>query len=120
MSIPSERVRDVFRKRDYGKIQCPENSKPATDDFHVDRSRLGMHEEYDPEAPNDWGGKGRYVPVHNSIMDNVRGAMGGIGARSSFRSVHEPAEPTKTEGPPAPCCDFDRPRNNPLMRRKGD
>jgi hypothetical protein len=120
MTIPSERVKDTFRSRNYGKVQVPTNSKPATDSFHVDRSRLGVHDEYDPEAPNDWGGKGKYVPVQNSIMDNVRGAMGGIGARSSFKSVHEPADPTKTEGP-APCCyEGPRPDSNPLMKRKGD
>lgn len=114
-------VHDTFRRRNAGKVEAPFNSKPATDDFHVDRSRLGFHEEWDPEARSDYGGKGKYVPVANSIMDNVRGAMGGIGAHASFRSVHELAEPTKTEGD-APCCTSDgyRPRSNPLMRRKGD
>lgn len=121
MAHPSERVHDEFRSRSIGKGgTAPFNSKPATDNFHVDRSRLGHHDEWDPDAKNDYGGTGKYVPVHNSIMDNVRGAMGGIGARSSFKCVDDPDKPTKTEGD-VPCCGYEsRPRSNPLMRRKGD
>lgn len=120
MAKPSEQVHDTFRPRSIGfDSTMPFNSKPATDNFHVDRSRLGVHDEYDPEAPNDWGGKGKTVEVPNSIMDNIRGAMGGLGARSSFKKVEDPRAPTKTEGP-TPCCYEPRPEGNPLMRRKGD
>jgi hypothetical protein len=119
MTIPSNRVSDTFRNRNYGKIEAPQNTKSATDNFHIDRSRLGVHDEFDPEVANDWGGKGKYVLKPNSIMDNVRGAMGGIGARSSYKSVHEPAEPTCTE---SPCCPspYGSSARNPLTRTKGD
>lgn len=120
MTISNNRVHDVFRRRPYGNVEAPANSKPATDNFHIDRSRLGVHDEFDPEEPNDWGGKGKYVPKPNSIMDNVRGAMGGIGYRSSYKSVHEPAEPTRTQGE---CCapsPYGRSAQNPLTRTKGD
>lgn len=120
MTVPSNRVHDTFRRRNYGKVDAPDNTKSATDNFHIDRSRLGVHDEYDPDAPNDWGGKGRYVPAPNSIMDNVRGSMGGIGACSSYKNVNDPAEPTKTEGE---CCvpsPYGRSAKNPLTRTKGD
>jgi hypothetical protein len=117
---PSERVTDVFRRKSFGKVDAPANSKPATDNFHIDRARLGMHEEYDPEVKNDWGGTGKYVPKPNSIMDNVRGAMGGIGYKSSYRNTNDPVEVTSTEGPG--CCPspYGRDAKNPLTRLKGD
>jgi hypothetical protein len=120
MTIPSERVHDVFRRKSGGKVSMSTNSKPATDNFHIDRSRLGVHEEYDPDVPNDWGGTGKYVEAPNSIMDNVRGAVGGICAKSSYKSVHEPAAPTS--GPNSvPCCAGEyRPENQPILRRRGD
>ena len=121
MKHPSEQVTDVFRRRNYGKVEACDNTKSATDsNFYIDRSRLGVHDEYDPEAKNEWGGTGKFVPKPNSIMDNVRGAMGGIGYKSSYRSVHEPAEVTCTEGPA--CCPspYGRDAKNPLTRTKGD
>lgn len=121
MANPSEQVRDTFRTRNAGNVEIQNNSKPATDNFHIDRARLGVHEEYDPDVPNDWGGKGKVVPKTNSIMDNVRGAMGGCGAVSSFRSVHDPKDPTCTE---SPCCpspySYGSSARNPLTRKKGD
>ena len=120
MSEPSERTGGVFRRKSGGKVDISSNSHPATDSFHIDRSRLGTHEEYDPSVANEWGGTGKYVQKPNSVMDNARGAMGGIGYKSSYRSVHEPAEPTNTEGS---CCaptPFGRDAKNPLTRLKGD
>jgi hypothetical protein len=117
---PSNRVTDVFRRKNYGKVDAPANSKAATSDFFIDRSRLGTHEEYDPSVANEWGGTGRYIQKPNSIMDNVRGAMGGIGYKSSYRSVHEPAEPTSTEGPGCCSTPFGRDAKNPLTRLRGD
>lgn len=113
-------ISDEFRERSGGKIRIPVNSKPATDNFHVDRSRLGTHEEYDPTVKNDWGGTGKYVEHENSIMDNVRGAMGGLAAHASYRSVHEPNEPTLADGSNIPSPDIRESRYNPLMRRRGD
>lgn len=120
MANPSERVHDVFRNRNAGNVEIQTNSKPATDNFHIDRARLGTHEEYDPEAPNDWGGHGKFVPKPNSIMDNVRGAMGGIGVVSSYKNVHEPAEPTHSETGCCPSPYYGSSARNPLMRKKGD
>ena len=119
MTIPSNRVHDTFRRRQYGNVEAPDNTKSATDNFHIDRSRLGVHDEYDPEVANEWGGKGKYVPKPNSIMDNVRGSMGGIGACSSYKNVNEPKEPTPTEGG---CCPspYGSSARNPLTRKKGD
>ena len=56
---PSNRVTDVFRRKNYGKVDASANSKSATDDFHIDRSRLGTHEEYNPSIANEWGGTGK-------------------------------------------------------------
>ena len=120
MSCPSDRVTDVFRPRSGGKTEILTNSKPATDDFHIDRARLGTHPEWDENEPNDWGGKGKSVERPNSIMDNCRGAMGGIGYKSSYRSVHAPAKPTNTEGPCCPPSPYGRDAENPLTRLKGD
>ena len=50
----------------------------------------------------------------------VPGAMGGIGYKSSYRSVHEPAEPTSTEGPGCCSTPFGRDAKNPLTRLRGD
>lgn len=100
MSEPSERVHDVFRRKSFGKVDMDANSKPATDDFHIDRSRLGVHDEYDPEAPNDWGGKGKFVPKPNDIRLNVISSMGDLRRKSSYASVDGPSNDTGT----GPCC----------------
>lgn len=94
MSEPTDRVHDEFRPRSIGSRTAPFNSKPTTDNFHVDRSRLGEHEEFDPTAANEWGGLGKYVKRPNSIMDNVRAGMGDIGHCSSSKNKDAPAEPT--------------------------
>lgn len=93
-------VHDTFRSRSAGMINVPVNSKPAFDQFHVSRERLGTHEEFDPEAPNDWGGKGKYVPTQNDIRRNALAAMGDIRAKSSFRNPDNGQEDTGT----GPCC----------------
>ena len=100
MTSPSEQVHDVFRRRNFGKVDVEANSKPATDNFHIDRSRLGVHDEFDPDAPNEWGGKGKLVPVPNDIRRNAIGAMGDICAKSSDASLDAPSNNTGT----GPCC----------------
>jgi hypothetical protein len=97
---PSEKVHDVFRRRSGGKVDIATNSKSATSDFFIDRSRLGTHEEYDPAEPNDWGGTGKFVPTPNDIRLNAIGAMGDLRAKSSYRSVDSPSDNTGT----GPCC----------------
>ena len=85
MTAPSNKVHDKFRERSAGLIDIPTNSKRVFDQFHVSRERLGSHEEYDAEVPNDWGGKGKYVEKPNDIRRNAIGAMGDILAKSSFK-----------------------------------
>ena len=106
MAHPSERVHDEFRSRSIGKGgTAPFNSKPATDDFHVDRSRLGHHDEWDPDVKNEYGGKGKYVPAHNSIRLNAISSMGDLRAKSSSAPINNPSEDTGS-GPrcvPYPC-----------------
>jgi len=94
MSDPNNKVHDEFRPRSIGNRTAPFNSKQATSDFYQDRSRLGVHEEFDPAAPNDWGGTGKYVTRQNSIMDNVRAGMGDLGHCSSNKHRDAPKEPT--------------------------
>lgn len=100
MSSPNNRVHDTFRSRNAGNVSIPVNSKPLDDSFHIDRSRLGTHEEYDPEAKSDWGGKGKYVPVANDIRLNAIASMGDIRAKSSSRSLDQDESNTGT----GPCC----------------
>jgi hypothetical protein len=119
MTDPSNKVHDQFRSRSAGVVRVPSNSKPANDDFHIDRSRLGVHEEYDPEAKNDWGGTGRFVERQNSITDNARASAGDIRACASYKNVHDPEKPTNSDC--MPCAPFPgRFRQNPINRRGGD
>jgi hypothetical protein len=91
-------VHDNFREKDMGVVSLPANSKPATSNFYVDRSRLGVHDEYDPQVKNEWGGRGKWGPAPNRIVDNAREMQMAGGARSSFTSIN-PREPTGNE-----CC----------------
>lgn len=121
MKHPSEQVTDVFRRRNYGKVEACDNTKSATDsNFYIDRSRLGVHDEYDPEAKNDWGGTGRFVPKPNDIRLNAVAAMGDLRAKSSYASVDGPSNDTGT----GPCCipsPYPPSGMNPMYRkRKGD
>src|ERR1700676_526954 len=100
MTIPSERVHDNFRSKSFGKVNAPANDKPATDNFYLDRSRLGVHSEWDETAPNDWGGKGKMVEVSNDIRLNAIGAMGDLRAKASYRNTDNPSSETGT----GPCC----------------
>ena len=100
MTQPSNKVHDTFRYKNSGKTEIFTNSKPATDNFHVDRSRLGTHDEYDPDVKNDWGGMGKFVPKPNDIRLNAVSAMGDLRAKSSYRSVDAPTNDTGT----GPCC----------------
>jgi len=113
----------LFRRKDAGVGTMSSNSHSATDDFHIDRSRLGERLQYDPEVPNEWGGHGKDVLVKNSIMQNARRAMGDIGACSSNNRHAEPNEPVNAPGmgccvPPSPYYD----RHNHLVhgRRKNE
>jgi hypothetical protein len=114
---PSERVTDVFRRKSFGKVDAPANSKPATDNFHIDRARLGTHEEYDPEVKNDWGGMGKFVPKPNDIRLNAVAAMGDLRAKSSYANLNNPSSETGT----GPCCiPSSCPPNgmNPMYRKR--
>ena len=118
MTQPSERVHDTFRSRSAGNVRVPTNAKPLDDNFHVDRSRLGEHEEYDPEAKNDWGGKGKMVRVANDIRLNALSAMGDLRAKSSNRDPDQDESNTGT-GPccaPAPYAPYGK---NPIYRKRG-
>ena len=98
MANPSEKVKDTFRPRNIGfDGTMPFNSKPATDDFHVDRERLGQHQEWDPEAPNEWGGRGDSVRTPNHIMHNVRRSVGDIKFRSSSCNCPQDCAPNERE-----------------------
>ena len=99
---PSDYVRGTFRQKDAGVGTMSSNSHSATGDFFVDRSRLGDRLEWDHEAPNEWGGKGKEVVVKNSIMQNVRRAMGDIGVCSSNKRHDEPDVPVNAPG--MGCC----------------
>jgi hypothetical protein len=104
---PSDYVRGTFRQKDAGVGTMSSNSHSATGDFFIDRARLGDRLEWDHEAPNEWGGMGKEVLVKNSIMQNVRRAMGDIGACSSNKRHAEPNEPVNAPGmgccvPPSP------------------
>lgn len=117
MTIPSERVHDEFRRKSFGNVDAPVNSKPATDRFHLDPSRLGQHSEWDETAPNDWGGKGKMVDVPNDIRLNAIGAMGDLRAKASYRSVDNPSSETGT----GPCCipaPYPPNATNPMYRRR--
>lgn len=94
---PNDFVHDKYRSKNFGVVDMPSNSKPATSNFFVDRSRLGFHDEYDPEVKNDWGGRGKYVPVANRIVDNARDSQMMMGAKSSFKDINAPSEPTGSE-----------------------
>lgn len=117
MTIPSERVHDTFRRRSFGKVEANDNTKSATDSFHLDHARLGVHQEYDETAKNDWGGTGRMVDVENDIRLNAIAAMGDLRAKASYRSVDAPTNETGT----GPCCiptPFPPNGINPMYRRR--
>lgn len=117
---PSEKVHDTVRKVSAGKVDIPTNSKPYNDNFHIDRSRLGEHYEYDPEAKNDYGGKGNHVRVPNSIRRNAIGSMGDLRARATYKDETQPGNNTGSE----PCCvpePYPPYSKNPMFtKRKGE
>ena len=113
-------VHDTFRPRSIGFNRTVQtNSKPAQDNFHLDRSRLGTHEEYDPEVPNEWGGKGKYVKKPNDVQLNAIGAMGDICAKSS--NVYEDGKDSNTGSGPccAPSVYAPYSQRNPIYRKRG-
>ena len=113
----NDAIHDTFRSVSGGNVRIPVNSKPGFDDLHVDRSRLGVHEEWDPEAKNDWGGTGKYVETPNNIRLNVVGAMGDIAAKSSYRNADNE---TRDTGSGPRCTPVLYPPNsqNPMYRKK--
>jgi len=116
--ITNSEVHDTFRPKSIGFGKTVQtNSKPAQDDFHLDRSRLGTHDEWDENAPNDWGGKGKYVPKKNDVLLNALGAMGDICAKSS--NVYEDGKTSDTGS--GPCCVPSAPSpygRNPIYNKK--
>lgn len=118
MTNPSNKVHDNFRRRSIGDgATMPTNSKSYCDNFHVDRSRLGVHEEYDSETKNDWGGKGRFVEVPNDIRRNAVSAMGDLRAKSSNRNPDQEAQTTGS----GPCCApslYPPNATNPMYRKR--
>jgi hypothetical protein len=118
MTEPSNRVHDRYQFRNAGKVSVPTNAKPAFNSFHVDRERLGTHEEWDPEAKNDYGGTGKYVTKPNSIRLNAISAMGDLRAKSSNRDLNVPSEDTGT-GPhfiPSAYAPYGK---NPMYKKRG-
>lgn len=114
-------IHDTFRRRNAGKVDAPFNSKPGFDNLHVDRSRLGTHEEWDETARNDYGGTGKYVEVPNDIRRNAIGAMGDLCAKSS--SWQPDAETGRDTGSGPRCMPELYPPNahNPMYKkRKGE
>lgn len=114
---PSDHVCDTFRERNGGKVDIPVNSKPANDNYHLDQSRLGMHEEWDGTVKNDWGGTGKFVPVRNDVRRNAIAAMGDLRARSSNTVIDAPSNDTKT-GPCCPSVTYPSEAMNPMYRKR--
>ena len=110
-------IHDRFRSRNAGNVSIPVNSRPATDSFHVDRSRLGVHQEWDENAPNEWGGKGKYVEEPNDIRLNAISAMGDLCAKSSNRN---PENETRDTGSGPRCVPYLDPPSlvNPMYRKR--
>lgn len=71
---PSDMVHDNFRMRDGGDVEIPMNSKSSTDNFHLDRSTLGTHTEWDPTKDE----YGDYVEVQNHVKQHARDSMGDL------------------------------------------
>lgn len=97
---PSDCVHDEYRMRNAGKVEAPFNSKSSTDNFHVDRSRLGTHPEWDANG---------YKEVPNHIKENARRNVGGLKFKSSFVDLNAPAECGNDTCCPAP---------SPLMQKR--
>ena len=81
---PSDCVHDIYRSKNAGVVNVPMNDKPYDDNFHLDRSTLGTHPEWNPTK----GKYGQYVEVEEDILKNVRSQMGELKHRSSSRRDH--------------------------------
>ena len=79
---PSDCVHDEYRMRNAGKVEVPMNSKSSTDNFHVDRSRLGTHGEFTERG---------YEQVPNHIKEKARRNIGELKQKSSFVDINAPA-----------------------------
>ena len=97
---PSDQVHDEFRMRNAGLVEVPMNSKSSTDNFHVDRSRLGTHGEYT--------GNG-FSQVPNHIKEAARRNVGDLKFRSSFVDIN-----AKPECGTDTCCEAP----NPLYKKR--
>lgn len=117
MSNPSEKVHDRYRSVSGGNVSIPVNSRRLNDPAYVDQSRLGVHEEWDPDAKNDWGGTGKMVETPNNVRLNAIGAMGDICAKSSNRN---PENEVRDTGAGPRCTPVLYPPNstNPMYRRR--
>lgn len=97
---PSDQVHDTYRERNAGLVNVPMNSKSSTDNFHVDRSRLGTHGE--------WEGEG-YRQVPNHIKEKARREIGELKQKSSFTNLN-----AKPECGIDICCE----PQNPLYKKR--
>jgi len=102
----------VFRKRDFGDVEVDVNSRSMTSDRYVDRSRIGTHDEYQPNS-NPMK-PGRVVQVQDSLMDAARRGCDAMKHRSVFRDESEP----RNDG--GNMCSPDWYGGGPLQRRRGD
>jgi hypothetical protein len=108
---PSDCIHDTFREKNFGAVSAPSNSRSATSNFYVDRSRLRSRsrEEYVPSPSPNKSGKFVTRAEQCSIMDNARRAAGEMGSYSSFAN-----EGARTH-------DFDwHYTQNPITKRRGD
>lgn len=102
---PNDKVHDTCRPKNMGLVDMPSNSKAATSEFYVDRSRLRTREV--TEWPSEPSGKVIVRTKTSSIMDNARRASGEMGVHGSFRN--------ETDKDPQ-CWEM----RNPIVRDRGD
>lgn len=81
----NDKVHDTYRPKNMGLVDMPSNSKAATSDFYVDRSRLRTRER-EEYVPTPKGGDFVKRTEIASLMDNARRASGEMGVRGSFRN----------------------------------
>lgn len=111
-------IHDQYRPRNAGSVDIPTNSKPGFDNFHQDRSRLGEHCEWDPDAPNEWGGKGKTVYVPNDVRLNAMSSMGDLRAKSSNKDPDQDKRDTGS-GPYDVPMGYPPYSRNPIFKKRG-
>lgn len=112
-------TRDTFRPVERGDVTIDVNSKMATENRFVDRSRLRREtceEDVPPKTPNDMG---RYVRTTKeaSIMDAARQGADAMKHRSSF-SNQDDGESSGIYGGCCPSPYYGG--GGPLTKRRGD